>query len=98
MKPLRIALFLACVSMMHARTLTQVVSQDVTQDEDITSTSDTLQVVNASITAVVIDGVQTTADLGTISLNTADLASGDLQTGATFGAGGTFSIVSPGYV
>jgi hypothetical protein len=95
MKRLTIALFLmACVSMMHAQTLTQVVSQGA----DIIFPSNTLQVVNSPITAVLIDGVQTTANLGTISLNTAALASGDLPTGATFGAGGTFSIVAPGYV
>jgi hypothetical protein len=100
MKRLRIAMFLmACVSVMQAQTLTYVVSQDVTQDEAITFTSqNTLQVVNASITAVVIDGVQTTANLGTMSLNTAILTSGDSQTGAMFGTGGTFSIVAPGYV
>jgi hypothetical protein len=100
MKRLTIAPFLmACVSMIQAQTSTQVVSQDVTQDESITFTSqDTLQVVNSNITAVVIDGVQTTANLGTLSLNTAALTSGDLQTGATFGTGGMFSIVAPGYV
>jgi hypothetical protein len=100
MKRLTIALFLvACVSTMQAQILTQVVSQDITQDQAITFTAqDTLQVVNSPITAVVIDGVQTTADLGTISINTAVLSSGDLQTGATFGTGGTFSIVAPGYV
>lgn len=101
MKGFITALFLmACVSMMQAQTLTltQVVSQDVTQDQAITFTAEnTLQVVNFPITAVVIDGVQTTANLGTISLNTAALFSGDLQTGAMFG-GGTFSIVAPGYV
>jgi hypothetical protein len=95
MKRLTIALFfMSCVSMMHAQTLTQVVSQGA----DITFTSGTLQVVNSPITAVLINGVQTTASLGTVSLNTATLISGDLQTGATFGAGGTFSIVALGYV
>jgi hypothetical protein len=95
MKRLTIALFLmAFVSTMQAQTLTQVVSQG----SDITFTPDTLQVVNSPITAVLIDGVQTTANLGTISLNTAALISGDLQTGSTFGAGGTFSIVAPGFV
>ena len=87
MKRLTIALFLmSCASMMQAQTLTQVVSQGA----DITFTSGTLQVVNSSITAVLINGIQTTANLGTVSLNTAPLISGDLQTGATFGAGGTF--------
>jgi hypothetical protein len=95
MKRLTITLFLmACVSMMQAQTLTDVVSQGA----NITFTSDTLGVVNSPITAVLINDVQTTANLGTVSLNTAALTSGDLLTGATFGAGGTFSIVAPGYV
>lgn len=100
MKCLTIALsIMACVSTIQAQTLTQVVSQDITQDQAITFTAqNTLQVANSPITAVVIDGVQTTANVGTISLETAVLTSGDSQTGATFGTGGTFSIVAPGYV
>jgi len=41
-----------------------------------------------------INGLQTGANLGTLSFMTGALASGNLQTSGTFAAGGTFTIVS----
>jgi len=41
-----------------------------------------------------INGLQTGANLGTLSFMTGALASGNLQTAGTFAAGGTFTIVS----
>jgi hypothetical protein len=47
-------------------------------------------------TLIVIKGLgpQSGTDLGTLSFSTGALASGDLQMGATFAAGGNFTIVS----
>ena len=41
-----------------------------------------------------MNGLQTGANLGTLSFSTGALASGNLQTSGTFAAGGTFTIVS----
>ena len=41
-----------------------------------------------------MNGLQTGANLGTLSFSTGALASGNLQTAGTFAAGGTFTIVS----
>ena len=47
---------------------------------------------------VSINGTVTEGPLGTLTLTTPALATGDFQTGGTFGSGGLFYISAPGYV
>lgn len=52
-----------------------------------------LRLATSELTAVIINGVPQTGDLGNIQFDTGAVAHGNLQTGATFRAGGDFAIV-----
>jgi hypothetical protein len=62
------------------------------------TTTSTLKTTGSPIIAVNINGNLTAGTLGTLSFTTPVLATGNFQTGATFGSGGGFVIDSPGYI
>src|ERR1700747_2279652 len=55
-----------------------------------------LSLTGSTLIAMGSGGTITTGTLGTIAFSTGVLTSGDLQQGATFAAGGTFSITGNG--
>ena len=71
----------------------------VSQGKSVTATaSETLKLNNSPVITVIINGVQTTGNLGTLSFETPVIESGDFATGATFGSGGVFTVNAPGYL
>lgn len=56
-------------------------------------TANGLRLATSELTAVIINGVPQTGDLGNIQFDTGSIFHGSLQQGATFRAGGDFAIV-----
>jgi hypothetical protein len=71
-------------------------SVDFTNAGGTLSGSTSLTLTNSTLIAMGSGGVITTGNLGTMAFSTGALSSGNLQMGATFAAGGTFTITGNG--
>jgi hypothetical protein len=71
-------------------------SVDFTNAGGTLSGSTSLTLTNSKLIAMGSGGVLTTGNLGTMAFSTGALSSGNLQMGATFAAGGTFTITGNG--
>jgi hypothetical protein len=71
-------------------------SVDFTNAGGTLSGSTSLTLTNSKLIAMGSGGVLTTGNLGTMAFSTGALSTGNLQMGATFAAGGTFTITGNG--
>jgi hypothetical protein len=96
---IRTMLVILALSMFSISAFAQTQVNVVSQGKSVSVTaSEALKLTNSPVTAVIVNGVQTTGTLGTLSFTTGTLVSGNFQTGATLGSGGQFIIDAPGYV
>jgi hypothetical protein len=93
-----ISRILASLILFSAVAFAQTLVQGTSQGSTITASSGVLSISDSGITAVVINGNQTTGSLGNLSLTTGSLVSGDFSGNAVLDAGGEVIIDAPGYL